>query len=144
MVYDVGTTMALEAWDTRYKPNQDWNHAWGAAPANLIPRWLVGVWPTSSGAETLRIAPQPADLGSFTAKVPTVRGAVDVRFRQSGTSADMVVTLPGNTVGFVELPIPQGTQLIGVKQGNRPMRSSASYRITGGVETKFSWSWRAV
>ena len=22
------------------KPNQDWNHAWGAAPANLLPRFL--------------------------------------------------------------------------------------------------------
>jgi hypothetical protein len=142
MVYDVGTTMALEAWDTRYKPNQDWNHAWGAAPANLIPRWLVGVWPVSPGAETLRIAPQPADLGSFTAKVPTVRGAVGVRFRQSGTSAEMSVTLPGNTVGFVELPIPEGTQLIGVKLGTRQMRTATSYRITGGLETKFSWAWR--
>jgi hypothetical protein len=144
MVYDVGTTMALEAWDTRYKPNQDWNHAWGAAPANLIPRWLVGVWPTSPGAETLRIAPQPADLGSFTAKVPTIRGAVGVRFRQAGTSAEMSVTLPGNTVGFVELPIPEGTRLTGVKLGKRQIRTATSYRITGGVETKFSWAWRAV
>jgi hypothetical protein len=143
MVYDVGTTMALEAWDTRYKPNQDWNHAWGAAPANLIPRWLVGVWPTSPGAETLRIAPQPADISSFSAKVPTIRGAVGVSFRQSGTNADMAVTLPGNTVGFVELPIPEGAQLIGVKLGKRQMRVAASYRITGGVETRFSWAWRA-
>src|SRR5207253_8512957 len=31
MVEDVGTTMTLEAWDQKYKPNQDWNHAWGAA-----------------------------------------------------------------------------------------------------------------
>ena len=33
----VGSTITLEAWDNKYKPNQDWNHAWGAAPANLIP-----------------------------------------------------------------------------------------------------------
>ena len=37
MVDDVGTTITLEAWDQKYKPNQDWNHAWGAAPANVLP-----------------------------------------------------------------------------------------------------------
>ncbi|HSV99199.1 MAG TPA: trehalase family glycosidase [Sedimentisphaerales bacterium] len=32
MIYNVGTTITLEAWDNKYKPNQDWNHAWGAVP----------------------------------------------------------------------------------------------------------------
>ena len=41
----VGSTISLEAWDNKYKPNQDWNHAWGAAPANIIPRRLMGVEP---------------------------------------------------------------------------------------------------
>ena len=49
MIYDVGTTITLEAWDNKYKPNQDWNHAWGAAPANIIPRYLMGVQPTRAG-----------------------------------------------------------------------------------------------
>jgi len=34
----VGSTMTMEAWDMIYKPNSDWNHAWGAAPGNIIPR----------------------------------------------------------------------------------------------------------
>ena len=38
----VGSTISLEAWDDKYKPNQDWNHAWGAAPANIVPRRLMG------------------------------------------------------------------------------------------------------
>lgn len=37
-----GTTITWEAWDMKYKPNQDWNHAWGAAPANLLPRFILG------------------------------------------------------------------------------------------------------
>ena len=37
-----GTTITWEAWDQKYKPNQDWNHAWGAAPANLLPRFVLG------------------------------------------------------------------------------------------------------
>ena len=32
---EVGSTMTLEAWDAKYKPNLTWNHAWGAAPANI-------------------------------------------------------------------------------------------------------------
>jgi hypothetical protein len=142
MVYDVGTTMALEAWDTRYKPNQDWNHAWGAAPANLIPRWLVGVWPSSPGAETLRIAPQPAGLTFFKAKVPTIRGAVDVSFRQSGTTADMSVTLPGNTSASVVLPRPPTNRRItAVRIDDKRTKLASSYEVNGGRTTHFSWTW---
>ncbi|HEX7366600.1 MAG TPA: sulfatase-like hydrolase/transferase, partial [Pelobium sp.] len=41
----VGATMAMEAWDMKYKPNSDWNHAWGAVPANAIPRLMWGIQP---------------------------------------------------------------------------------------------------
>jgi hypothetical protein len=44
-----GTTITWEAWDLKYKPNQDWNHAWGAAPANLLPRFVLGVEPLEPG-----------------------------------------------------------------------------------------------
>ena len=50
----VGSTISLEAWDNKYKPNQDWNHAWGAAPANIIPRRLMGVEPLTPGFGTAR------------------------------------------------------------------------------------------
>lgn len=143
MVFDVGTTMALEAWDTRYKPNQDWNHAWGAAPANLIPRWLVGVWPTTPGAETLRIAPQPAELSFFKAKVPTIRGAVDVDFRQTETTANLSVTLPGNTSATVVLPRPrENTRITDVRIGDKRTKLAYGYEIVGGQTTHFSWKWQ--
>ena len=143
MVFDVGTTIALEAWDTRYKPNQDWNHAWGAAPANLIPRWLVGVWPTSPGAETLQIAPQPAELSFFKANVPTIRGAVDVDFRRTGTTANLSVTLPGNTSATVVLPRPpENTLITAVRIGDKRTKLAAGYEIIGGQTTHFSWKWQ--
>ena len=44
-----GATMAMEAWDDTFKPNQDWNHPWGAAPANMIPRGLFGIRPLKPG-----------------------------------------------------------------------------------------------
>lgn len=45
-----GATISMEAWGNKFKPNQDWNHAWGAAPANIIPFNLVGVYPLTPGA----------------------------------------------------------------------------------------------
>lgn len=77
-----GSTITLEAWDHRYKSNLDWNHAWGAAPANIIPRFLVGVRPGEPGFASVLIAPQPADLEWVRAEVPTPRGTVAVEFEQ--------------------------------------------------------------
>jgi len=48
-----GATITWEAWDLRYKPNQDWNHAWGAAPANLLPRYVLGAVPATPGTAGL-------------------------------------------------------------------------------------------
>ena len=45
----IGATMSLEAWDMKYKPNADWNHAWGATPANIISRNLWGIQPKVAG-----------------------------------------------------------------------------------------------
>jgi alpha-L-rhamnosidase len=55
-----GTTITWEAWDQRYKPNQDWNHAWGAAPANLLPRYVLGVRPLTPGWTRAVIRQTPA------------------------------------------------------------------------------------
>ena len=36
---DQGATMTMEAWSIKTKPNQDWNHAWGTAPLNVLARF---------------------------------------------------------------------------------------------------------
>lgn len=74
-----GATITWEAWDNRFKPNQDWNHAWGAAPANIIPRWILGVRPLAPGYARVRIAPQPGSLQNIRGRVPTIRGPIEVR-----------------------------------------------------------------
>jgi len=101
----VGSTISLEAWDDRYKPNQDWNHAWGAAPANIIPRKLVGVEPLEPGCSRIQVKPQPGNLKSFTAKVPTIRGPVCVEW----TLECLKVTVPANVTAEVTVPHSDGT-----------------------------------
>ena len=45
----ISEAISWEAWDLKYKLNQDWNHAWGAAPANLLPRYVLGAEPLEPG-----------------------------------------------------------------------------------------------
>lgn len=74
-----GSTITLEAWDLKYKPNLDWNHAWGAAPANILPRYVLGVRPLQAGFRRILIAPQPGDLKFIEGVVPTIRGPIEVK-----------------------------------------------------------------
>ncbi|MDR1723454.1 MAG: family 78 glycoside hydrolase catalytic domain [Tannerella sp.] len=102
----VGSTITLEAWDNKYKTNQDWNHAWGAAPANIIPRKLMGVEPLEAGFKRIRIKPQPSTLANASILTPTIRGNVRVSFdNQPGTRFEMAVEIPANAVAEVWVPL---------------------------------------
>jgi len=90
----VGSTVTLEAWDRAYKPNLDWNHAWGAAPANTIARGLLGVEPLEPGFARFRIRPQVGPLESLSAAVPTIRGTVKISYDKGAYE----IVVPANTV----------------------------------------------
>jgi len=96
----IGSTITLEAWDMKYKPNSDWNHAWGGAPANIIPRFLWGIQPKKPGYEVVTIKPQMADLTESDIKVPTIRGAIKGAYKRINDRLTQYhITLPANTVG---------------------------------------------
>ncbi len=105
----VGSTISLEAWDNKYKPNQDWNHAWGAAPANIVPRKMLGVEPLEPGFRTVRIKPQPGGLETVDATVPTIRGPIRIRWENRGRN--LTVNLPANMKAEVVLPSDKTTRL---------------------------------
>jgi hypothetical protein len=101
----IGSTISLEAWDNKYKPNQDWNHAWGAAPANIIPRKLMGVEPLAPGFEKVRIKPQLASLSRAKAIIPTIKGGIDLEIENTKGEYRMLVTIPANMECEVYLPL---------------------------------------
>ena len=103
-----GSTITLEAWDRKFKPNLDWNHAWGAAPANAIPRLLMGIEPTGPGWKRMRIQPRPGTLKEAQIKVPTLLGSVEAAFVQTPDSFALTVGIPSGTVAEVALPCPDG------------------------------------
>ena len=96
----VGSTIAMEAWDMRYKPNSDWNHAWGAAPANIIPRYLWGIQPEKPGFEVVSIRPQMSSLKQSSIKMPTIRGEIKGEFKRvNNRLTQYKIELPANMVG---------------------------------------------
>lgn len=91
-----GATIAMEAWDNSLKPNQDWNHAWGAAPANLIPRCIAGIKPLEPGFRKFSVTPHPGNLKEFYCKHPTPHGAIELKYKE----------------GTCQLTVPAGTTAV--------------------------------
>lgn len=115
---DSGTTITWEAWDQRYKPNQDWNHAWGAAPANLLPRYVLGARPLTPGWERTLIRPHPGPLARAEGKIPTPRGPILVSWENAATFR-LAVELPPGVTAQVELPAPAASR--GVFRDGQPV-----------------------
>ena len=101
---EAGSTITLEAWNPLYKDTEDWNHIWGAAPANVIPNLLMGIEPLEPGFAAMRMRPQPGRLEHASLDLPTIRGTVHEDFRSSSDRFVLQVILPANTTAEVDLP----------------------------------------
>lgn len=75
-----GSTITWEAWNPAVKPNLDWNHAWGAAPGNIVARRLFGIRPLKAGFEKVLFEPHVEGLEYGSYRHPTVRGDVTLGF----------------------------------------------------------------
>jgi len=123
----VGSTITLEAWDNKYKPNQDWNHAWGAAPANIISRKLMGIAPITPGWTSFVIKPQIGTLTEAQITVPTIKGTIRAAYQQTKDWFVANIEIPGNTTPKVYLPLKNGSpfkvfmdgKLVNAQQMNR-------------------------
>ena len=87
---DFGSTISLEAWDVKAKPNLDLNHAWGAVPLNIIARYVLGITPLEPGFRKISIRPQLGGLKHVKGSVPTAAGTVTVE----ATPKRLVFTTP--------------------------------------------------
>lgn len=130
----VGSTITLEAWDNKYKPNQDWNHAWGAAPANIIPRKLMGIEPLEPGFSHILIKPQPANLRQAEIKHPTIRGDVTLSFENIPQQRfSMKLSIPANTAASVYLPYWSKNQKVTMDGNTVKYTRSGSFVIIPNV-----------
>ncbi|WP_209403571.1 sulfatase-like hydrolase/transferase [Pseudozobellia sp. WGM2] len=100
----IGSTITLEAWDMKYKPNADWNHAWGAVPANIIPRGLWGIVPKTPGYSVARINPQMGKLKESSIEVPTIKGTIKGEYRHVNNRLQTyTIEIPANMVAEFEV-----------------------------------------
>jgi hypothetical protein len=90
---DFGSTISLEAWSLKAKPNLDLNHAWGAVPLNIIARYVLGITPLEPGFKKISIRPQLGGLKYVKGSVPTVAGKVTVEV----TPEKLIFTTPSFT-----------------------------------------------
>lgn len=129
-----GSTISMEAWDNKYKPNQDWNHAWGAAPANLISRKLMGIEPLEPGFRKIRIKPQPASLEHAEIKCPTIRGDVLVSFQNHPQKLfKLNITIPSNTTADVYLPLWSKLQKVTLNGSIVSFRMDGNFAVIEGI-----------
>jgi hypothetical protein len=115
-----GTTISWEAWDQKYKPNQDWNHAWGAAPANLFPRYVLGARPLAPGWTRANVRPHAGPLTAASGRIPTPRGAITIDW-QAGRTFTLSLSLPAGMAARVELPAAADSR--GVWIDGQPVRA---------------------
>lgn len=120
-----GSTITMEAWDKRYKPNLDLNHAWGGAPANLIVRKMMGVAPLTPGARHIKIHPKIGTLEFASLKTSFITGTVYVECQQTENMYKLKVNLPGGVSGDILIPALKGNNKLfinGIPTQNKPER----------------------
>lgn len=108
---DRSATITWEAWNESVKPNLDWNHAWGAAPANLLPRYVLGAQPLAPGWSRALIRPIPSGLNYARGVVPTPHGALHVDWRAQDIFT-MRLSLPEGVSGLVQVPAETGRESV--------------------------------
>ena len=104
-IYDLGATMTLEAWDFKFKPNMDWNHAWGSAPGNIIANYIMGIEPIKAGFEVVRIKPQIFDIKSAKLNYSTIRGEISMSIiNHYNKYFSMDINIPANMEAEIHFP----------------------------------------
>ncbi len=135
-----GSTMTTEAWDTEYKNNQDWNHAWGAAPANVIVRKLMGLEPLSPGFKKIRIKPQPGHLKTAALELLTLPGSIKIAFKRTDTLFSLQTIIPPNVTAVLYLPKKTATDQV-LKNGKAisAIAEGKFWKISDVKSGTFTW-----
>lgn len=127
-----GSTITLEAWDMEYKVNADWNHAWGAVPANIIPRYLWGIQPQTPGYEIASIKPQMGSLKNSSIEVPTIKGIIKGEYKfVTRRLQTYTIEVPSNMVAEFEIEVSADKSIL--LNGEKVSMAFGSIRLMPGI-----------
>lgn len=124
-----GSTMTWEAWGPEFKPNLTWNHAWGAAPANIISRFVLGVRPLEPGFSKILVSPRLGPLQWIKGAVPTPHGPLKIEADREGRIA---LSVPLQSIAVLELPASARVIVNGVMDSTPPLEGIRSIRLPAG------------
>lgn len=114
----LGSTLTTEAWSFTDKPNMDLNHAWGAAPGNLISRYVLGLQPLTAGFGQVLIRPQLGNTLTYAhGVVPTIRGPVSISVSKAPGKYQLDLGIPGNVSATVMLSTFGATNAVALLDG---------------------------
>lgn len=129
MFRTLGSTISLEAWDMKYKPNLDWNHAWGAVPINVISRKLMGIEPIEPGFVRFRVRPQLGHLKQASIRHPSPRGPIDLKVSQENPSSwQAIIHVPPTTTAEFHLPHGVNRSPVTIVHDGKPISIVPSHR----------------
>ncbi len=74
-------------------------HAWTAAPAYLLPAFVLGVRPAAPGFAAVTVRPRLGDLAWAEGAIPTPYGSIEVRWDRAGDVVTGRVVLPEGVRG---------------------------------------------
>jgi alpha-L-rhamnosidase len=127
-----GSTMALEAWDIKYKPNLDWNHAWGATPANIVARNMWGIQPQTAGGSIVSIKPQLSNLQKSEISVPMLKGTINASYIKKGKlNQAYTFEIPANV--SAELTLRFSPEDVVLLNGKKVDTSFKTIRLSSGM-----------
>lgn len=112
---DRDATITWESWNETVKSNIDWNHAWGAAPANLLPRYVLGVQPLAPGWDHAKIRPVLSGLDFARGITPTPHGPVAVDWNNEH-NFKLKLKLPTGMAASVHVPTATGAKGVFVNE----------------------------
>ena len=143
-------TMTTEHWYGTFgeRGTHTWSHPWSAAPARIIPQWLMGVRPLERAWRRIAVHPQPGSkLARASMQVPTLRGDISMSFARelaAGSAFALNLTVPGNTFAEVCLPaallvslkatvLVNGASTLTVVPADRPGQLCIEGDLAGGT-----------
>ncbi|MFH1024547.1 MAG: alpha-L-rhamnosidase C-terminal domain-containing protein [Planctomycetota bacterium] len=93
LMLDYGATSCWEMWDRR----SSLCHGWSAAPAMILPRYVLGVAPLMPGFRVFEVHPRVADLAWARGRVPTPYGTITVGWKTEDDRLILALKVPNHT-----------------------------------------------
>lgn len=97
LMLEFGATTCWEMWDR----HTSHCHGWSAAPAMILPAYVLGVKPLTPGFKQFEVRPRPGSLTWAKGRVPTPQGIIEVEWRLEERAAVLKLKVPKNTEALV-------------------------------------------